>query len=263
MRAAAAFLAAGLAAAGCAKPPAGDPGGDGTLGDEGRVWFEYERSCFFGCPLEQPLLSGARESIGVDGAGDAEGVIAVSSDPAVAAVALERECYCAREDDRLGRLAIDRDADCPDAWRKHCDNRILIEGGVPGVATLELRDGSALVDRVRVVVHEAETARFFTTYADRLGEQEGTALELGATEQAAVRAELYDAEGLGLLAPEGVRWTVADAAVATLVAFSFGAGADVAAGLEVDVQALAAGATALTVSVPGLDSVLDVAVSAP
>jgi hypothetical protein len=255
-------VAASLLTGACKKAPAPDPGQDGTLGEEGRVWFEYERSCFFGCPLEQPLLSGARESVGVDGVGDEEGILAASTDPAVLEVALERTCYCARQDDKLGRLAIDRDAACPATWEKHCDNRVLVQGGVEGTALLELRDGSGyLVDQVEVTVHDAASARFFTTYPDRLGEQEGTALELGATEKVAVRSELYDAEGLGLLAPEGVRWTIADPAVATLVAFSFGAGAEVTAGLSVDVQALAAGTTELTVTVPGLAPALTVTVA--
>ena len=53
------LLALVLACAGCG----GDDFGSGTVGDDGRVEFSFQRSCFFGCPLEQPLLVGARERI--------------------------------------------------------------------------------------------------------------------------------------------------------------------------------------------------------
>src|ERR1043165_3840758 len=72
---------------------------DSSLGELGRVAFRYQRSCFFGCPLAQPLLSGTRERILVTEAGNDRGVRAQTSDSAVAEFAMQRDCYCEREDD--------------------------------------------------------------------------------------------------------------------------------------------------------------------
>src|SRR4051794_30674846 len=97
----AAILVFGLVgSAGCKD----DGSEDGTPGELGRVAFTYQQSCFFGCPLEQPLLAGTRETIAVTGAGDEEGVTAQSSDEGVAELAIEHACYCERDDEHGGQI---------------------------------------------------------------------------------------------------------------------------------------------------------------
>src|SRR4051794_30329765 len=58
------------ALAGCAQ---GQDVANGSRGELGHVEFNYQRSCFFGCSLAQPLLAGTRERIGLSDSGDAEG----------------------------------------------------------------------------------------------------------------------------------------------------------------------------------------------
>ena len=115
------------------------------------------------------------------------------------------------------------------------------------------REDGALVDRVTMHIEEATSARVFASYVDGLGEEDTGAVDLTLTEKVGLRAELYDAEGMVLLAPEGVRWSVTDPAVATLFAFGFGAGGDVTAGLTVELTAEAAGTTEVVIASAGFE----------
>lgn len=209
------------------------------------------------------MLAGTRQVIEVDGPGDDPDIVVSSADTAVAEVLLERACYCRRTDGRLDHLDIALAAVCPTLWEKHCDNRVPVHAGKAGTATLELHGARGeLVDRVTLVVANAASARFLTTYPARIGEREGALLDLAPGERASLRVELFDAHGLALLAPEGVRWQSVDPSVVTLSAFTFGAGSDVTAGLSIDVGAVAVGSTELVLSVPGLEQRLTVAVVA-
>lgn len=226
-----------------------------SRGELDRVSFAYQRSCFFGCPLAQPLLAGTRERITLDGPGDGEGVRVESSASEHAEFALERACFCQRSDGAGGRIEIADGAGCKAPYRKHCDNDVLVQAGSAGRARLELFDArDALIDRATVIVAEAESAEFEATFADRLGAVAGESFELAAGESFELALALYDAEGQKLLAPEGVHYRVQDADVATVNAFLLGGGAELQAGLDVVVNGKAAGETELEVDVPGLQA---------
>ncbi|HEX2676792.1 MAG TPA: hypothetical protein VHM19_09135 [Polyangiales bacterium] len=225
-----------------------------SLGELGSVGFSYKRSCFFGCPLGQPLLAGTRETIELTDHGDLAGLHVKSSDDAIASFAVQRACYCARADDKGGRIEIADDATCTSPFEKHCDNTVLVQAGNPGDATLELRDAHAhLLDRASVLVREPARVVFTATYPDRLAPVEASAFTIGAGQNVDVTATFYDDEGRKLLAPEGVHWKTSDAKVADLTAFLLGSGAMLDAGLDVVVQAHAKGKAAVTVATPGFD----------
>jgi hypothetical protein len=239
-------------AAGCKKVEAGE---DHTRGELGRVSFNYKRSCFFGCPLEQPLLAGTRERIGLTGAGDDEGVHVRSNNPEHAEFALERECFCERSDNAGGRIQIADDARCEEPFHKHCDNDVLVQAGSAGAATLELLDArDRPIDRASVRVADAAEAEFEATFADHLGAISGDDFELTAGQSFDLALALFDDEGRKLLAPEGVHYRVQDADVATVTAFLLGGGAELRAGLAVVVDGKTAGETMLSVDVPGLEA---------
>ena len=259
MRNATAFLGALLGVLGC-QPMRHL---DGTLGERGRVAFAYQRNCFFGCPIAQPLLSGTRQSVTLTGPGDDAHIRVASSDPEVADFALERQCYCERNGADT-RVEVADDASCRVGYVKRCDNTVLVEAGVEGEAWLELHEsGSALIDRVALEVRDADRARFSLTAPDALGPLQTKRFELQVGDMADVELTLYDAEGRELLAPEGVHYAIDDPAVATVSAWLLGGGAAVDAGLDVSLQALAAGDTALRVTVPGLEAVATVHVVEP
>lgn len=238
--------------------------GSGTLGQQGRIEFSYQRGCFFGCPLEQPLLVGTRQTINVDGPGDVAGVEIASSKPKIAEFALERACYCERVDHSGGRLDIAEDARCDGVWQKHCDNTLLVQAKAAGETRLELRDKSGqLIDEVPVIVHEAARAKLEVTYPDRLGAVEAKSLALKVGDKVELDLSLYDAMGRKLLAPDGVSWSVDDDQVAIVTAWLIGSGQHVSAGLGIEVQATAAGATGLTISVPGIEKTIDIVVTEP
>jgi len=237
---------------------------EGTLGEAGRVEFRFQRSCFFGCPLDQPLLEGTRERISLDGPGDGDGVVVSSADPDVLEVAMQRDCFCRREDGSSGRLEIADDASCDGPWEKHCDNDVLVAPHQSGDTDIELRDADGkLVDRTTVHARRADDARFSAVYPDRLGAVEGDAFELAAGAALELEVELYDDEGRVLLAPEGVTWRVGDTSVAQLDAFLVGRGEEVDAGLSLQVEAVASGETEVTVEVPGLTTRVTVTVVDP
>jgi hypothetical protein len=254
------LLLGGACDGGAVKP-------SGTLGEFRRVEFSYARSCFFGCPIEQPLLAGTRERIALSGAGDDAGLRADSSDDRVARFALARDCFCERRGGGGGRVAIAEDASCAGMGHseKHCENTVLVEAGVSGLAALELRDArdarDALFDRVNVRVAEAERARARVTLPGQLGAAEHDEIALRAGESAEVELTLYDDAGRALLAPQGVRWRIEDGGVAEVAAWLIGRGAELDAGLDVTVEALSAGETALIAGVPGLEHRLPVTVA--
>jgi hypothetical protein len=247
-----------LAAVGC-KPA--ESMGD-MRGEQGLVAFHYQRSCFLGCSIEQPLLVGTRERIELSDAGDVEQLQVSASDPAIAEFALERNCFCQRRDDEHDRIEIAEDATCSGIREKHCDNSVLVQALAAGVTDLELRDDAdRLIDRVAIEAATAERARFVGTLKDRLGAIEGSEFELGAGESMQLAVELFDAEGRKLLAPEGVSWQIDDDAVAIVSAFLHGTGRQVSAGLSVVVEAKAEGSTGLAVDVPGLRAEVEVRVT--
>jgi hypothetical protein len=250
-----------LLAVGC---KANDSGDGSTLGEQGRVEFDYQQGCFFGCPLEQPLLVGTRQTISVSDPGDVAGAQVTSSKPKVAEFALERACYCEREDHSGGQIVIAEDASCKGVFHKHCDNSVLVQAIAKADAELELRDKQGkLIDQVTVIVREAARARIEVTYPDRLGAVESSSIELKTDGKAQVDASFYDDMGRKLIAQNGVSWSVDDEKVASITAWLIGNGKQVNAGLGVELDAKGAGQTTLTISVPGHDEMLDVTVTEP
>jgi hypothetical protein len=239
--------------AGCSSSSEFDTDETGTLGQAGRVRFSYQRSCFFGCSLDQPLLSGARESIALSRPGDLEGLEVESEDEDVAEFAVERECYCERDDQHEGRLEISLDGTCEGIWSKRCDNQVLIRANGPGDTTLGLRtpEGS-LIDRVAVHVEDAEEARFLAVFPDKLGSQPGESFEAETGTQFELNLDLLGQNGLKLLAPDAVSWRSLDPDIAQLSAFLVAPAESLTGGLSVTVDALAAGATEIEVDVPGV-----------
>jgi len=235
---------------------------DGQLGELGLVEFTYARSCFFGCLLNQPLLVGTRETIRLEGeAGNKPKVDVRSTDESVAEIALERQCYCERED-TTGRIDVALDGACEEPWQMICENKIQIGARAVGDAKVEvLREDGSVLDRVTVHVKEAARARFFGTLPDALGEEAGDSFSLAAQSRLELRLELYDEDGIELLAPEGVTWRVTDPEVARINAFLVGAGEEVIAGRDVVVETLIAGETAVEIDVPGLTAAIDLDVT--
>jgi hypothetical protein len=235
---------------------------DGQLGELGLVEFTYARSCFFGCLLNQPLLVGTRETIRVEGEpGNKPKVDVRSTDESVIEVALDRQCYCERED-TTGRIDVALDGECEEPWRMVCENKILVAARAAGDAKVEvLREDGTVLDRVTVHVKEAARARFFGTLPDALGEEAGDSFSLSAESRLSLRLELYDERGIELLAPEGVTWRVTDPELARLNVFLVGAGEEVVAGRDVVVETLAAGETTVEIDVPGLTAAIDVEIT--
>jgi hypothetical protein len=234
---------------------------DGQLGELGRIEFSYTRSCFFGCLVDQPLLAGTRETIRLEGDGASKPKMSASAvDEDVADVALDRQCYCERED-TTGRIDVASDGMCEEPWRMVCENMILIAALEPGDTLVEVHDeNDVLVDRVTVHVKQADRARFFGTLPDEIGEQAGDRFTVPAESRLELRLELYDDHGIELLAPEGVTWRVSDPEVATLKALLVGAGEEVSAGRDMVVESHAAGQASVEIDVPGLQAAIDVEV---
>jgi hypothetical protein len=230
---------------------------DSSLGELGRVSFRYQRSCFFGCPLAQPLLSGTRERIALSSEGNVEGLRVKSSDADVAEFAIQRDCYCEREDDVGGRIEVDEDARCSAPRTKRCENQILVQAKGAGDADLELRDShAAVIDRTTLLVREAQSARFRGTRSSALGPREATSFELREAETLDLELTLFDSHGRALLAPEGVHWRSTDASVASVTAFLQAGGAELDAGLDVVVHGDTAGEAEVGVEVPGLEAMV-------
>jgi hypothetical protein len=221
----------------------------------------YQQGCLFGCPLDQPLLSGSHQRISLDDAGDVASVEVSSSDDSVAAFALERRCYCERRDSGA-QIEIDEDARCSPVADKHCDNVVLVHARQAGEADFVLEKGEKTIERARVIVRDAASVRLKATYADRLGAESVSALALAAGEEAQLELELYDDEGRKLLASDAVSWSIDDDATATLTAWLIGSGPKLDAGTSVTLRAKNEGQTRLNIAVSGLERAFEVEVAA-
>jgi hypothetical protein len=238
-----------VAFTGCA--PADDAGSGGTFGTEKRVQFSYQRGCFFGCPIGQPLLAGSQQTVTLTGPGNELGISAMSSDPDVAELALQSQCFCEQGG---SEIEVKDDASCRAHETKHCENSVLVQAHDEGDVYLELHEpGGELIDRVQLEVREAGSAQFMITLPGAPGPDATEDFQLRVGEKAEVGIELFDAEGRELLAPVGVHWSIDDAEVANLSAFLIGSAPMLDDGLGVDLNAIGPGEAQLSVSVPGLD----------
>ena len=144
---------------GCAGPE-GKP--DGTYGSKHRVAFSYQRGCFFGCPIGQPLLAGSQQTVNVSGPGDDPGVVVESSDSDIAEFSLQSQCFC----DQPSGAAIEvaADAKCRGGEQKRCENSVLVQAHDDGDVLLELHDADGdLLDQIGLEVREADRAQFSIT----------------------------------------------------------------------------------------------------
>jgi hypothetical protein len=240
-----------------ANPGCEPRGRDAALGELGNVELSYRRSCFFGCTLAQPLLLGTREEIALSARGDDETRSVKSDAEDVAEFALDRTCYCER-DSPDDRIEIDEDASCKAPRKKRCEALVGVLARGEGEATLTLLDEAGrTLERGTVYVREAKSARFRVEYPMELG---GVVerIELEPGQKAEVELRLYDADGVWLLAPEGVLWHSDSADVAQVTAFLIGGGKDVLAGSNVTVEAKAQGNAELGIDVPGLATTIPI-----
>lgn len=241
------------AAAGCKEQ---EPE-SGLLGDRGRVEFSYGRSCFFGCPLEQPLLVGTQERIDLSDPGDVAGLKITTSGSDVAEFAVERDCFCEREADENTRIEVKESASCRQGWRKHCDNSLVVQALAAGQTKLELRDeDNRVIDTVSVTVGIADSVVFEALLPNALAAEQGTRFELEPGESMEVEAFIYDEYEIRLLAPEGVTWSVRDPEVAIVSSWLEASGEQIENGSSVTVEAQAPGSTRVFIAVPDLEGSL-------
>ena len=260
MRIAGSLAAVAVAFMGCA--PADDVGPGGTFGTEKRVRFSYQRGCFFGCPIGQPLLAGSQQTVTLTGPGNELGITAASSDPEVVELSLQSQCFC-EQDGGDSRIEIKDDASCRVHENKTCENSVLVQAHEEGDVYLELHEpGGELIDRIQLEVREADSAQFSITLPGAPGPERTEDFRLRVGDKAQVGIELFDVEGRELLAPMGVHWSVDDAEVANLSAFLIGGAPMLDDGLGVDLNAIGPGEALLRVSVPGLDAAAAVQVDA-
>ena len=228
--------------------------------DEDELDFHYERSCFFGCAMQQPLLIGTRESVGVEGPGDAAGVTPRSSDEAVARFSLERDCRC--EADGARSYEIDLEAGCNSGFQKVCDNHFPVDAVGLGDADLELVGASGnIVASTTVRVREAAKLELVGQIDGSLDTTNGYEHELSSGQTLLLEGELFDSDGVKMLAPEGVTWTSQDPSVATVSIWLVGSGQSVTAGLSASVVAEGPGETQVSLAIAGIDPQVTVRVA--
>lgn len=226
---------------------------DPASGALGVVDFSYRRGCFFGCSIEQPLLTGSHQTIDVTGPGDDEGVLASTSDPDRIGIWLERECACVRNDNDNSRIEIANDADCDATHHKVCDNRVEVEALSDGDARLTLESAAGgTIDHVQLRIRDADSGSFFVTLPTVLGAREETEVTARVGDTIGVEVELYDVDGQKLLASDAVTWRVDDPQIAQVSAFLIAPTGQLSTGLAASVHALNVGDAQIDVDVPGL-----------
>lgn len=220
--------------------------GESTSGEAGAVEFEYTGwSCLFGCAMDTPLLVGTKQRISITGSGsDDDGVVAKSTNEAVATFAVERHCDCEQSNGTSTTIMSPTDGACEAGFRRTCDNSVTVNTLTPGEAGLELRTARGiLVDRTMVVVDRARSV----TLHDGDGNEIGPTLSLREGDGLLVSAHLLDTSGERMLADEGVRWDVSGTAASS--GFCLLCTSD-----ETSLQADEPGKATVTMTAPGVRS---------
>ena len=213
--------------------------GDSTRGDLGRVDFSYGASCFFGCGTDQPVLSESSERIDVTGPGNAEGVSAISLDPATAEIAVRRSCGCEKQisASEAEGTTLPESGVCPEGFDEVCDNAFDLTTHAAGNVKIELRDAAGdLVDSTTLHVRSADRLELTQLQEGTADETPVSALEVPLGESVELRATAY-ASDEKLLGADGFAWKSAEPSIAAVHS-----GSPVAS-----VTAKAAGSTTITV----------------
>ena len=220
--------------------------GNGTDGDRGVVRFS-NRSCPFGCGLDEPLLTGTVQTIALSSPASVTPASVTSLDAQVATARLERRCFCL---DAGGAMLPAGDGDhCDAGARLVCDDTAIVTAVSPGDARIAVRDASdATIDSTRVHVRDAVSAELSSV--DGLA---GPPFTLRRAAVTTFAATLRDPDGdpliigLGTLpggAESAMRWDTQDPTIARVSKV-------VASGSITSVQVSAGdapGATTLTVT---------------
>jgi hypothetical protein len=191
-----------------------NPAEEHTNGELGKVEFSYRASCFLGCDLQEPVLSGSTERVALSGPGNDAGLCVRSTAPGVASFSVERVCSCDQVHGTTGEsYAPGPSGACNTGYALSCRNYVDVQTGESGDAKLELV-GSAgeTIDRATVHVRAAEQIGFERIPAGKGGRVES--LTLSAGDSVELRA-LALSGATQLLGTHGFSWHLDDAQVAS------------------------------------------------
>ncbi len=242
--------------------------GDSTSGDLGRVDFSYGASCFFGCSLDRPVLVGASERIDLTGPGDAQGVTAVSAEPAIAGFNLKRTCSCEKSSSNSAEgMSTDAQGQCPDGFTKTCDNAVDMQALGAGDAKLELFDPQGqLLDRVTVHVRRASSVQFEQSKNGLQDSQPINQLVVKSGDTVTLSAKLLADDGQQLIARHAVSWGSDNTSVAGFPTYTLLTPDSVEGSTHdqsdwVTVKGVQPGSTQISVKVAGLVQAVPVTVT--
>ena len=205
------LIALALGGAGCSF----DLGLGGTRGENGEVRFSYSdwQECFlFGCSVDQPMLHGTREVVGISSIDPRTGLTIASSAPDILQVSYEVSRSCCSEDAEgtsCGSLAPGQtcDAEVQESYLAH------VSALAPGEADLEVRDaGGELVDWIGLRVEAAARLEL----GCGLDGNEPPLADLGVGHSCRYHVRAYTAADEELKATHGVLVQIVDADVAVL-----------------------------------------------
>lgn len=242
--------------------------GQSTTGDLGRVDFSYGATCFFGCSMDRPVLVGGSERVDVTGQGNAEGVTAASTDPAIAEFNLKRNCSCEQQSGNSATgTTVDAQGKCATGFTKTCDNAVDMRALAAGDTKLELFDAQgSLIDRVTVHVRKASSAEFQQSSNGLANAKTIDQLVVKSGSTVTLSAVLYDADGQQLIARDGVDWGSQDASIAGFPTYKILTPDTVDDSAQdqsdfISVKGVQPGKTTIQLKVPGLAQAVPVTVT--
>jgi hypothetical protein len=174
--------------------------GSSTSGEDGHAKFEYA-SCFFGCSVDQAMMTGTAESIRVTSSVDIPPVTARSTDSSVVSVGeATRECCLPKGS---CRTLVSTEA-C--ASGETATLTVHVVANAPGSAELVLDHEGAVFDAVALTVAQPESLVISCN---------GTAaITLAKDGDCGLAWTAKDAHGATLMASTGVMMTTSDPTVA-------------------------------------------------
>lgn len=184
--------------------------GTSTNGEKGRAQFSYSATCFLGCAIDHPVMSGAAARITISGKGLPE-VEAVSGNPGVATVRTDHTYSCCKSDASSSECSTAKKGDtCPSGFSMEVSQSMKVEGLRAGFTRIALIDDAGkTIDALQLEVAEPVSATL------RSGSSSVDKLELAVGAGATLQAEVHDSTGRKLEGSDGLRYVTADAKIAS------------------------------------------------
>jgi hypothetical protein len=186
--------------------------GSSTDGEQGRASFSYS-SCFFGCAVDHPVMTGATAGIRIEGK-DLPEVDGRATDPSVASVTTEHNFTCCKSTSNTTTCeAAHRGDRCAEGFTLNISQSMNVTGLRAGSTKIHLVDSASkkIIDTLNLEIADAAAVTL------KSGETKLEKLEMAVGGGVTLTTEIRDAANRPLETSNGVSLTTMNLEIASFV----------------------------------------------